>query len=67
MKELNFKELHCVSGGLDLRDEPMSINVIDMRSGYAFTPLPWNPEIQIPNPIVHYQETGRFSLPAIWW
>lgn len=60
MKELNSKELQYVSGGMNWKGREMSVNVIDMRSGYAHTPLPWNPRIQIPNPFAHYRQTGRF-------
>ena len=60
MTELNLKDLEKVSGGFDWKGRRMSTNVIDMRSGYAHTPLPRFPRTSVPNPFAHYRQTGWF-------
>ena len=64
MRELSNQELEIVSGGMRLQGQRGSMNIVDMRSGYAHTPF-LSPRLYVPNPIENYRHTGRF-LPNRW-
>lgn len=64
MKELKPHEVEIVSGGLRWQDRPGSMNIVDMRTGYAHTPF-LSSNFYIPNPIENWKATGNI-LPNRW-
>lgn len=63
MRELSLNEVNMVGGGLKWRGRRQSDNVIDTRSGFAYTTRAFG--VPFPDMKAHYETTGTLLTQKI--